>query len=299
MIGHHIPRTMAHSKAVLQGLSENLYGRFLDRFAGTDLPGFVMTPLLGAYCRVYDVDRGDLETPITGYHNLREFFVRPMKRGARHIDTDPARLTSPVDGAILATGLFLEQPLQTLRIKGKIYMIDDLLGTDVMPAGFRSGSYVLFYLAPGDYHRFHSPMGGVITGVDYLPGTCRPVNRIGRKLFPEVYVTNRRVVIWIRSTDDPPLDVALVLIGAMGVGRMLVRVGDRTIVGDGKKEIRYRMDEPVPLTKGQDLGQFEFGSSALLICSSDSYRTAILAEEGSVRLGMPVVTVARRGETDA
>jgi phosphatidylserine decarboxylase len=164
--------------------------------------------------------------------------------------------------------------------------------------GFRSGSYVMFYLAPGDYHRFHSPLDGSITGWDYLPGTCRPVNRLGRRLFPDVYVTNRRVVLWMRTNGDSPLDACLVFIGAMGVGRIILDAGQVRISTEDNEERHVRLDAPQGIGKGQEIGRFELGSSALLICSSDRYRTSIIADEGPVKLGMPVISAVRRGQVD-
>ncbi len=301
MRGQHIPRAVVHSRTVLQGFSENLYCRVLDRFASTALPPFVMVPFLRAYCRVYGVDTEEVASPFHSYRNFREFFSRPVKAGLRHVDTDPSRMTSPVDGMVLATGTFQESPLNTLRIKGRLYCIDDLLGTEDIPEGLRTGGYVLFYLAPGDYHHFHSPLDGVVTGYDYLPGTCRPVNPLGRRMFPHVYVTNRRVVLWLRTADDPGSEVCLVLIGAMGVGKIVIKIGGRVVEAAGDVEQHIRFDEPVVLERGQDLGWFDLGSSALLIWSSRSAGSTILVDEGAVKLGMPVVALGSReqGEPDA
>jgi phosphatidylserine decarboxylase len=301
MRGQHIPRAVVHSRTVLQGLSENLYCRVLDRFASTALPPLVMVPFLRAYCRVYGVDTNEMESPFHSYRNFREFFSRPVKAGLRHVDTDPSRLTSPVDGMVLATGTFQESPLNALRIKGRLYSLDDLLGTEEAHGDLVTGGYVLFYLAPGDYHRFHSPIDGVVTGYDYLPGTCRPVNTLGRRMFPHVYVTNRRVVLWMRTGDDPGSRVCLVLIGAMGVGKIMLRVGGRVVEAAGDIEQHIRFDEPVALERGQELGWFDLGSSALLIWSSRDNGSTILADEGPVKLGMPVVALAsqRPGESDA
>jgi phosphatidylserine decarboxylase len=296
MRGQHIPRAVVRSRTVLQGLSENLYCRALDRFASTPLPPVVLVPFLRAYCRVYGVDTTEVASPFHSYRNFREFFSRPVKAGVRHVDTDPARLTSPVDGQVLATGIFQESPLSTMRIKGRLYSIDDLLGTEEIPTDLRSGAYVLFYLAPGDYHRFHAPVDGVITGYDYLPGTCRPVNTLGRRMFPHVYVTNRRVVLWLRSGDDPGSEVCLVLISAMGVGKIMLRLGDRIIETSGNVEQHIRFDEPVSLERGQELGWFDLGSSALLLWSSRSGSSTILVDEGPVKLGMPVASLR---ESDA
>jgi phosphatidylserine decarboxylase len=301
MRGQHIPRAVEHSRVVLQGLSENLYSRVVDRFASAPLPPLVMVPFLKAYCRVYGVNTDELPSPFHSYRNFREFFARPVRTGLRHVDSQPARLTSPVDGAVLATGTFQDTPLRTLRIKGRLYTMEDLLGTEEIPEGLRTGGFTLFYLAPGDYHRFHSPLDGTVTGYDYLPGTCRPVNEFGRRIFPHLYVTNRRIVLWLRSDDTPPLEACLVLIGAMGVGRIVVRLGDEQISGSGDVEQHVRFDAPRPVERGEEIGRFDLGSSAILIWSTLTYRSTILAHEGPVKLGTPVVALGDRkqGELDA
>jgi len=136
----------------------------------------------------------------------------------------------------------------------------------------------------------------VVTGYDYLPGTCRPVNTLGRKMFPHVYVTNRRVVLWLRTADDPGSLVCLVLIGAMGVGKIAIRIGGRVVEAEGSVERHVRFDEPVVLERGQELGWFDLGSSALLIWSSRSTGSTILVDEGAVKLGMPVVALGSQGQ---
>jgi phosphatidylserine decarboxylase len=301
MRGQHIPRAMEQSRILLHGLSENLYCRMLDRFASTRLPPFVMVPFLRAYSRVYRVNTDEMASPFHSYGSFREFFGRSVRTGVRPIDTDPTRLTCPVDGRILATGTFQKTPLETLRIKGRLYTLGDLLGLDTVPDDLGTGGFVLTYLAPGDYHRFHSPLDGFVTRWDYLPGTCRPVNQLGRKMFPDVYVTNRRVILWFESADDPPLNLCMVMIGAMGVGRIPVVLGDRLLEGRGDMERSEIFDPPLQVSRGQDLGSFDLGSSVLILWSMDTYRTTILAHEGPVRLGMPLLSIGERrtGEHDA
>ncbi len=250
ILGQHIPRAMEHGRHVIQGFSETMYSRVLDRLAEARLPSSVMVPVLKAYCRIYDVDVAEVPSPLRDFHSFREFFVRPVKAGLRSVDTAPSRLTSPVDARILASGLFEGRTPVTLGIKGKLYTLDDLIGESDPSETFDSGGYMLLYLAPGGYHRFHSPLTGEVTGIDYLPGTCRPVNELGRRLFPNVYVTNRRVVIRIRSGGDSPVHVCLVLIGAMGVGRIIVDLHGRRMTGDGDEEGRTRLDQPTSVGRG-------------------------------------------------
>ena len=294
-LGQDLPRAMEHGRHVIQGFSEVMYSRVLDRLAEAHLPPGVLTPFLRAYCRVYDVDVAEVPSPLQDYRSFREFFVRPVRAGMRHVDNAPARLTSPVDARILASGLFDGQTPVTMRIKGRIYTLEDLLGTREAQGPIESGGFVLFYLAPGGYHRFHSPVAGSLTGVAYLPGTRRPVNRIGRRLFPDVYVTNRRVVVRIRAAGEPGLDVLLVLIGAMGVGRIVMEIGGRPMIGDGDLEWRARPDPPVTVGRGDEIGHFDLGSSAVLVWSGAG-KSTILAPDGPVKMGAPVVTLGTRRE---
>lgn len=57
-------------------------------------------------------------------------------------------------------------------VKGMAYSMQGFLGTDELPAPRPGHSlyYCIMYLAPGDYHRFHSPTTWRAEVVRHIPG---------------------------------------------------------------------------------------------------------------------------------
>ena len=62
-------------------------------------------------------------------------------------------------------------------VKGMAYNMESFLGTDALPTPRPGHSlyYCVMYLAPGDYHRFHSPASWRAEVVRHIPGACRAV----------------------------------------------------------------------------------------------------------------------------
>ena len=55
---------------------------------------------------------------------------------------------------------------------------------------------VVLYLAPGDYHRFHSPTEWTIMARRHIAGQLLSVSKLAIKLLPELYTANERVVLY-------------------------------------------------------------------------------------------------------
>ena len=72
----------------------------------------------------------------------------------RPIDTSCA-LASPADCRVLTVG-FTQDDI-ALQVKGLPYSLSALMGTALAPSPGCTTHYCVLYLAPGDYHRFHSP----------------------------------------------------------------------------------------------------------------------------------------------
>lgn len=58
---------------------------------------------------------------------------------------------------------------------------------------------VIARLAPQDYHRFHSPVSGVVTQLVPFAGTLYTVNPIAIRENVDVYTENKRVRGLIRT----------------------------------------------------------------------------------------------------
>ena len=118
------------------------------------------------------------EQDLRSYNSLSEFFRRALKPTARPLCTNSC-VTSPADGRVLSVGMVSPEG-HLEQIKGVRYTLSAFLGglrekndkqvpvtnaTDSYVAELMEDSeqnnalyHVVIYLAPGDYHRFHSPV---------------------------------------------------------------------------------------------------------------------------------------------
>lgn len=65
-----------------------------------------------------------------------------------------------------------------LWIKGREFTVQRLLGNAYKDCAdkYVGGSLCIFRLAPQDYHRFHSPVDGVVGNMTYIAGEYYTVN---------------------------------------------------------------------------------------------------------------------------
>jgi phosphatidylserine decarboxylase len=207
------------------------------------------------YASVYRVNMGEAAPEAAAYPTFDAFFTRGLKPGARRISDDV--IVSPSDGVIEATG-----PVDTgsrVFVKGQPYDVAALVGDPRDAARFAGGSFAVVYLSPRDYHRVHSPVDGSIGLVRGIPGDLYPVNKIGERHVPRLFVRNNRVAIAI---DTPGLGRAyVVMVGAVIVGRISVSVIDEPAVPPGDHAVR----PAAPVKRGDEIGVFHLGSTAVLL----------------------------------
>ena len=55
--------------------------------------------------------------------------------------------------------------------------------------------HIIFYLAPGDYHRYHSPYDMIVKNRNHVVGFLKPVKISYVEKHPEVYEGNERVIL--------------------------------------------------------------------------------------------------------
>jgi phosphatidylserine decarboxylase len=175
------------------------------------------------YARRFDVALDEAELPLEEYPTLAAFFRRRLKEGSRPIDPKAGSVVSPVDARVTAFGTIQEGDL--LQVKGLDYSTADLLGTGLLPASeldhgvFEGGSYIILYLAPGDYHWIHSPLAGKVNRLDVLPGRLVTVSNRAISLIPDLLSRNERLVTWMETAAGI---TAVVKVGAANVGKIRV-----------------------------------------------------------------------------
>ena len=233
--------------------------------------------LLRWYVSHYQVNLDEMEGTLDDYPTLAEFFVRPLKPGARVVDPGKQTVVSPCDGKAVAMGPVVEGEM-TLWDDRKV-PVSELLGDD---SRFDDGEFLVIYLAPPDYHRVHTPLACEVESYRYLPGHLWPVFPAAVKAVNKLFARNERLAIYLK-TPGAGL-VAQVMVGAYGVGRMETRFTD-LLTNAGESAENQELDPPVAYKKGEELGRFNMGSTVILFF-----------EKNKVNLDLELDQVLRMGE---
>jgi len=206
------------------------------------------------YRSLYDVNLE--EAASSGpYPSFDAFFTRALKPGARTIAS--SSLVSPADGQLSALGPIDGQG--TILVKRQAYDVAELIGSAEGALRYKGGEFAVIYLSPRDYHRVHSPVDGKISSVVGIPGDLYPVNAVGEQHFEGLFVRNNRVSVHI---ETPTLgQVTVILVGATIVGRISVTMIPEPAVPPGVT----RFSPEVPIARGDELGVFHLGSTAVVL----------------------------------
>lgn len=156
------------------------------------------------------------EAGLAGFENLGQFFYRKLMDDARPI-AEMNHLVSPSDGKILYCGK-IEGKNEINKIKNASYTVSNLMGpppaheekswssylslsskTFSSPSTYEPQSsdnalyYTVIYLAPGDYHRFHSPVSWKVDEFRHFYGEMFSVTPWLVSKFPTLFTLNERV----------------------------------------------------------------------------------------------------------
>lgn len=255
--------------------------RALGRLAASRAPQSVVDAAISAFVKAYDVDLSEVNIPPGGFRTFDDFFTRKLVAGARVVDPDPKALVSPADGRIEDLGKLTARA--ELRVKRQSYSAADLLGDPEAAALYEGGHYFIVYLAPRDYHRVHAPTCGGVQYVRYVPGTLFPVNRIGTDHIPQLFARNERLAIVQESVVHGI--VTTIMVGAIGVGRIGLSFDDlQTNRGDAPG-VRSYADSPIARDRGEELGVFHMGSTAIVMTPPASALDVVAEAGASIRMG--------------
>ena len=268
----------------LRVLPRKRISRVLGRVADLGGPAPLVRQAVRTFVRVYGVDLAEAVIPDGGFASFQDFFTRRLREGARPVDPDPNVLVSPADGRIEAAGPI--DPDAVLMVKGRPYTVRDLLADDADAARFRGGTFFIVYLSPRDYHRVHSPVTGRVRHARHVPGTLYPVNAIGLEHIPKLFARNERVATFLETERFG--EVAVVLVGAMGVGRIGVSFDSLETNRGRAGGVRRYGDAAPSLTRGEELGVFHLGSTVIVFVDPDHPLHLRKAAGDRVRVGEAV-----------
>ncbi|AHD00984.1 archaetidylserine decarboxylase [Leisingera methylohalidivorans] len=229
---------------------------------------------IGTVIDQLSIDMDEATAPADSYSCFNDFFVRRLKPESRPFSDDPNEIVSPADGRVLvfpelAEDIFIPVKDHPMSIRT---MLPGIAGR------FIGGALAIVRLCPADYHRYHFPAGGRITGAQDIAGALHSVNPIALGAGPDVFGENKRS--WTLVETETAGTYCFVEVGAFGVGSI---VNTRT-AGDVQK-----MDEK---------GYFKFGGSTVVVVfepgkvrfADDLVANSAKGRETLVKVGQPFAT---------
>ncbi|EDO14296.1 hypothetical protein Kpol_139p1 [Vanderwaltozyma polyspora DSM 70294] len=154
--------------------------------------------------------------------------------------------------------------------------------------------YIVVYLSPGDYHRFHSPANWVCKLRRHFPGDLFSVSPYFQKNFPNLFVLNERVPMlgyWKYGF------FSMTAVGATNVGSIKLNFDSQLKTNNCKHvSLPHALYEAsfigansqlngVPLLKGEEMGGFEFGSTVVLTFEAPPHFKFNVLRGQKVRVG--------------
>jgi phosphatidylserine decarboxylase len=106
----------------------------------------------------------------SGWQTFNQFLARQVKPGKRPIDDlcNNRVIVSPTDSVFL--GHWPIDDDSTVTAKGTTFKISELLDGSSYTKKFKNGIFSHSYLSFGDYHYYHTPVGGEIKEIKKIPG---------------------------------------------------------------------------------------------------------------------------------
>lgn len=225
------------------------------------------------------------------WETFNDFFVRQLKE-PRRVDAegDDSVVVAPADCVInmIVDDLTEDTPIP---VKTVTMNVAQLLGNSSYAERFIGGTAVSCILMPDSYHWYHAPVTGeVVEASENLPGVYYGMRdfpglldkgNVGYGYDYSMFDEFRRGYLVIRTKY---LDSAGKLDGEGYVG--LVPVGLNSIASvNFRKKFRGPIEAPVPVKKGEQIGNFKYGGSLNILLFEKGRFPAVQLLQGQ-RIGV-------------
>ncbi|CAE7057548.1 unnamed protein product [Rhizoctonia solani] len=218
-----------------------------------------------------------------GFTSWDDFFTRQFREGVRPVVSpdDNNIIHSACEAALYNISHNIKEQ-DSFLIKGESLSLRDILNDGPNTDMFVGGSIFQAYLNPYDYHRWSSPVNGIIDKIDFAIGTYygTPTEETPTENLPWAmrHSSYTRALIYIQP-DNPSIgQIAFVAAGLADSSTCDVTVYE------GQK-----------VSKGDQLGMFHFGGSThCLIFRKDAnitFNEDFTAPGGRVPLNAPIAVV--------
>jgi phosphatidylserine decarboxylase len=262
-------------------IPRRLATQFIGWFSRVEHP-FVRDISIGIWRLFSELDLSEAKKE--AFTSLHDCFIRELKDGVRPIDRSSGILVSPCDAIVGACGKI--DGTELFQAKGFPYRLDDLLCDRELVEYYRNGSYATLRLKSSMYHRFHSPHDGRIARVRYVSGDTWNVNPIALKRIERLFCKNERAVLSLDLAANGGM-VTLVAVAAILVASIrlhcLADVLNRSYRG------RNMIDCDNSVSKGEELGWFEHGSTVIVFAPEDYVLCENVHDGAAIRMGEPLM----------
>jgi phosphatidylserine decarboxylase len=247
-------------------LPQHLLSRAVGWLAENETP-WLKNFLIEKFIRRFGVNMNEAaESDYKRYQNFNHFFTRALASGVRPICTEG--VCCPADGQVSQAGDIKHGRI--FQAKGHSFSTAELLGGDEQLAAlFDEGLFATVYLSPRDYHRVHMPVAGRLLRSMYIPGDLFSVNTTTAENVPNLFARNERLVAVFETEVG---EMVVVLVGAMIVAGIETVWSGQVAPRVRKIEVQdfVNAPEPVYLKKGDEMGRFKLGSTAIVLFRKSS-----------------------------
>ncbi|XP_043095330.1 phosphatidylserine decarboxylase proenzyme, mitochondrial isoform X2 [Puntigrus tetrazona] len=317
-LGIEVPPRLANEVQVTiyKSIPTRLLSRAWGRLNQVDLPTWLRKPIFRLYIWTFGVNMKEAAIEdLQHYRNLGEFFRRKLKPQVRPV-CDSHCVISPADGKILHFGRVKNCEVE--QVKGVTYSLETFLGPRNWAENLSAnrneddpGTYqdalvtkegnelfhCVVYLAPGDYHCFHSPTDWRVAHRRHFPGSLMSVNPGVARWIKELFCHNERVVLSGEWTHG---FFSLTAVGATNVGSIRIYFDKELRTNNPRynkgtyNDFSYVTNnnrEGVSMRKGEHLGEFNLGSTIVLLFEAPRDFTFNLKAGQKIRFGEPLGTM--------
>lgn len=238
--------------------------KFLSAWYGRKMDTAKSCGMIEEFVKNNNINLGESVKSLGEFKSFNDFFIRELKPGARKIDYNEGVLSSPADGKVFVVENF--KGLDKFFVKGEEFSFNEFFGDEKLAAKYEGGTFVIIRLAPADYHRFHFPADGIISGSKKIDGDYYSVSPHAIRKNFRIFCENKREYSILKTEEFG--EVAIVEVGA-------------TMVGGIKQT--YKANSTVK--KGQEKGYFYFGGST----------TILVFEKGKVKIDEDILKNSSQG----
>lgn len=223
----------------------------------------------------------DYVIPIGGFQSFNQFFAREIKDGKRPISNinEDDVVVSPADAVVnmIDDNLSIEKPI---NVKTQKLNVLQLLNNSPLAKSFEGGTAVSCILMPDVYHRYHSPVSGKVIeaeedvagnyfGIDDFPKLINGGN-VGYGYDYSVFEHFRRGYLIIETEKYG--NIAMIPVGLNTIASVIFM----------DKFKKVTKDNPVSISKGEEVGYFQYGGSLNILLFEKGCFPSVRIPQGQI-----------------